>query len=296
MNRRIATRLALACALATPPVTARATLVQAFQQSGQLDLEVVGDSNSPQQGIGSNIAGTLALSNVNGPVVRATLYFANFNNNGDPHNVTFNAMALGQVGPFASDLTVAASMYAYQVDVTALVTGAGNFSYSISEVNPSQFGIPGVALAVVYQDLSAPQSTVTIIEGMQQVGETGPETEQANFTGIPAGPTDLSIFTVLDNNTASGETVSYNGNSIAGPIDQNLGLNASLLAATSTSIGNNNDQLSVTTGADHMGWVLATSVVTVPEPSAFLFVGFLLAVLLAARCSIHRRALNLTRC
>ena len=268
--------------------TGEAALVQSFQQSGNLDLELAAVAG----GNSSNVMGSLALSKVNGPVVQATLYFANFNNMGSVHSVTFNGNPLGNVSPFAQDVTVAAQTFAYQANVTAMVAGPGNYTFSISDMSVGAGGIPGVALAVVFQDLSAPQSTVTIIDGIQQVGEVGPETEQVNFTGIPSGATDLSVFTVLDDNTHTGETVKYNNVNVGGPLDQNLGLNASLISAMTTSLAGSNSA-SITSGSgvgtDHLAWMLATSVVAVPEPSALLYVFAPLLAAVAVKCVLRRR-------
>jgi len=143
--------------------------------------------------------------------------------------------------------------------VTPFVLGAMSFPFQASET-VFGLGIAGVGLVVVWQDPVEPMRTVTIIDGMKQVGESGPETESAVFTGLPSGPTQAWIFTVYDDAASSGETVSYNGSTIGGPIDGNLGLNASVLQMNTTSVAGNNT-ISVQTGSDHMGWMVAATAV-----------------------------------
>jgi hypothetical protein len=243
--------------LVLSPLAAQAALNQVYQQTGNLGLELTGvaGQNMPQ------VTGMLTLATLppTATVQRATLYASQNNNGTNPLTATFGGAPLGPVGPSASDATFV-TLYTYQWDVTFLfIPGVSSYSFQVSETVPGQ-GIAGVALSVVWQDAGEPTRTVTLVEGMKQVGETGPETESFAFTALPAGPTTAWIFTVYDDAAASGEIVSYNGGPIGGPIDGNLGLNASVLQMSATSVSGNNT-ISIQTGADHMGWMLAATAV-----------------------------------
>ena len=247
--------------------TVRAGIVQSFQQTGNIGLEIAAAAG----GNNSLVTGSLTLSQVvPGPVLKATLYANDWSGgpgSGGPLDLIFAGIPAGTNGPFNSDVALT-TLYSYQWDVSSIVGGPGTFNYAIGQSSPG-FQISGLALAVVYADPSAPKTTVTILEGAKQIGESGAETESANFTGLPAGATSLSVFTISDDTTGTGEAVQYNGNSVGGPIDANLGFNASLLTMSSTSLAGSNT-VSISTGSDHMGWLLATSAVSVPEPSTLM--------------------------
>jgi hypothetical protein len=70
---------------------------------------------------------------------------------------------------------------------------------------------------------------------------------------------------------SSGEVVSYNGAAVGGPLDENLGLGASVLQMGTTSIPGT-DLVSITTGLDHFGWLLAATRVSAPGAPTLLFV------------------------
>lgn len=245
--------VALPFASSTP---VRAALLQTYQQSGNLGLEVTGVAGQNNPFVGGNL--TLGSYPATAVVQKATLYASQTNNGMNPLTATFNGVPLGAVGPTASDMAFT-TLYTYQWDVTMFLFGTTVFPFLVSETMPG-LGIAGVGLVVVWQDPSEPMRTVTIIDGMKQVGESGPETESVTFTGLPAGPTVAWTFTVYDDAAASGETVSYNGSAIGGPVDGNLGLNASVLQMNTTSVSGNNT-LAIQTGADHMGWMVAATAV-----------------------------------
>ena len=86
---------------------------------------------------------------------------------------------------------------------------------------------------------------------------------------MPAGSTTVWVFTT-DDDATSGETVSYNSANIGGPINGNLGLNASVLKMTGVSVSGSNT-LSISTSADHLTWVLGATAVdqsTVPTSNS----------------------------
>jgi len=168
------------------------------------------------------------------------------------------------------------------------------FLFNIQSSN-QQSQLQAAALFIVWSDPSAPTSTVTIVDGAKQVGElTGAsppmsDTESISFTGLPAGATALSLFTVSDDNFGTGEMVQYNGGTDHGPLDGALNNSATLLTFNDTSTAGSNT-LSITSSQDWFGWIASASVVTpsvtaVPEPGslALMMMGTL------AMVSVHRR-------
>lgn len=241
-------------------------LAQTFQQTGTLGLEVAGVAG----GNFSVVTGPLVLNSVppGAVVVQATLYTSGNSNPSGLHAV-FNGVTLGTIGPSASDAHFL-TLYTYRWNVTNFVTPpSGPFNFTITE-SLAGLGIAGVTLVVVWSDPAAAIRTITIVEGMQQVGEAGPETESATFTGLPGGATTAWLFTVYDDASASGEVVAYNGTAIGGPIDQGLGFSATLLQLSATSVSGNNT-LAITTGSDHMGWMIAATAVDIPPTGALPF-------------------------
>ncbi len=238
---------------------AHAELVTSFQQTGNLALEIAAAAggNSPVA------SGTLLLSRLpaTAAVVKATLYASQVNNGVGLH-ATFAGTNLGTVGPAASD-SVNQVFYTYQWDVSAyLVPGVTSYTYSVNQGN----NIAGVALAIVWEDINEPTRIVAVVDGMQQVGENGTETESTDIENLGHGKTKVSLFTVLDDTINTGETVAYNDSIIGGPIDRNLGILASLLELDSDSLTGSN-RISIWTNTDHMGWMIAGIEVTMPPVS-----------------------------
>lgn len=239
--------------------SAHADLVTSFQQTGNLALEIAAAAG------GNSVvaSGTMVLSRLpaTAAVVKATLYASQINNGVGLH-ATFAGANMGTVGPAASD-SENQVFYAYQWDVTArMVPGVTSYTYAVNQGTT----IAGVALAVVWEDINEPARMVTIVDGMRQVGENGTETESADIENLGHGKTKVSIFTVLDDTINTGETVAYNGSVIGGPIDRNLGVLASLLELDGNSI-NGSNRISIWTGTDHMGWMVAGIEVTMPSVS-----------------------------
>lgn len=227
--------------------------------------------------------GSLNLSNISpGVPVKAFFYATDWQSGGAQITGTFNGFPL-MAPSIASDTTLPGISYTHRWDVTTAIVGTGNYGYSLTGLGPvanpsfpTGSTISGVGLAVVYNDFSAsPNTIVTIMDGSKQLGEglVVPETETIQFMNLTPGHTTIYNFTVFDDNADTGETVTYNANTIGGPIDQSLGFNATLLKMTGTSIaGNNSMSLSngpATPNVDHMVWVVAASIV-VPEPSSAL--------------------------
>jgi hypothetical protein len=85
------------------------------------------------------------------------------------------------------------------------------------------------------------------------------------FTLLPAGNTSVWVFTT-DDDATPGETVSYNASTIGGPLNGNLGLNASVLQMSGVSVIGSNT-LAISTINDHLTWILGATAVdhsTVP--------------------------------
>jgi len=256
MPRLIPTIL-LGLVLASP--SADAAMSTAFQQTGNLALEVAGAAG----GISTVASGTLSLSRLpaTATVVKASLYASQVNN-GVSLQAQFAGTNLGAVGPAASD-SAAQILYNYRWDVTSLlVPGTLDYSFKVSLGN----SVAGVALAVIWQDVNEPTRMVTLIEGMQQIGNVAFETESLQLQNQGPGDAEVCIFTVLDDAINSGETIDYNGGFIGGPIDQNLGYLSSLLVLNATSQSGDNT-LSIHTLTDQMGWMLAGVSVTMPPVS-----------------------------
>jgi hypothetical protein len=108
-------------------------------------------------GMRGNGNGSIAVSDVTGPVARAMLYWNGPTNSSDPAAnaaVTFNGTPVAgtNIG-FASDNCWSfQNSQSYQADVTALVTGNG--TYSLSDFNkPPDVEINGASLVVFYNDI-----------------------------------------------------------------------------------------------------------------------------------------------
>ena len=251
----------LALALLLPATQASAALNSTFQQTGNLGIEIVAAAggNTPIT------SGTLMVNSIpiGAIIVRATLHASEVNN---PFglNATFNGTSVSPTGSPVSDGAFI-TMYEYCWDVKPLITaGPGSYNFHVGQAVPASNQIAVVALVVVWQAPTEPNRTIAILDGMKQVGESGAETESATFNSLPAGPTTAWVVTSGDDNGATGETVAYNGTNIGGPLDGGLGMSASLLQMSTTSQSGSNT-MAITTGLDHMGWMIAAVSVT---PSA----------------------------
>lgn len=246
------------------PVPAFAALTNTFQQSGNIGIEVAADSggNTPLT------SGTLTISTIppGAIILRATVHASEVNNPSGL-NLTFAGNSVGPLGGPASDAAFI-TMYEYSWNVAPYVIGAPNsYSFSVGQLFPASNQIAVVALVVVWRHPNEPNRTIAIFDGMKQVGENGPETESVVFGSLPAGATTAWVVTSGDDNAASGETVSYNGSTIGGPLDEGLGMSGSLLQMSTTSMSGNNT-MAITTGADKMGWMIAAvSVTPAPTPT-----------------------------
>ena len=261
-SRKMTLFLILVAVGVQAPTVSHGGMSQSYQGTGNLGMEVTGVAG----GNVSVASGTLTLtSNIPGgaQIVFATLY-ASQTNQGTSLDAVFAGNNLGSTGPTGVDVQQL-GMYSYHWPITPqfIVPGVQSYSFTIGQGTLSAAPIAGVALAVVWQDGTEPTRTVTIMDGMQQVGELGAETETVSFTSSTPGATDIYVFTVNDDNLSSGETLTYNSTSIMGPLDRNLGFDASLLIRNGTSVAGTNS-LSVNTIGDHMGWMIGATEITWP--------------------------------
>ncbi len=293
--KRIALVVAAWPALFLSPSVASAGLMQSFQQTGQLGVEFVAAAGGNFSFIQN---GSFNLNQITAPATKAFFYAADFNNGGANIDLTFNNVPMAPA-VITNDAQVNGTMFGYRWDVTNFVLGPGNYSYDVGQTTNGNI-ITSVGLVVVYQTGIGPNTTATILDGIEQIGinNIGLDSKSYNFNNLPAGSTDVWTLTGYDSiNTIpippveTGETIDYNGTTIGGPIDQFLGFNASLLQMTGTSMTGTNI-LKVTTGpstgpmtVDHFGMISAVTLVTVPEPVSglLLLLGMIGCGILASR-------------
>jgi hypothetical protein len=251
------------------PHPAPAGFMQSYQATGNLGLDVSAVDNTGAPMV-DRISGTFMLSQVPiGATIQKAFVYTNDWMGG---NLTLTLNTIGQPGPGTfTDMTSVLTLTSYRWDVTTFLQMQPVLPYAFSiQSSNSQSQIAGAALFVVWQDPSAPLSTVTVVDGARIVGETAPmvDTESATFNGLPAGLTSLSLFTVSDDMFGTGETVRFNGGPDHGPLDGNLGSVASLLQFSETSQAGNNT-VSISSGNDIFGWLTSAAVTPVPEPASF---------------------------
>jgi hypothetical protein len=248
---------------------AAAGFSQVYQATGHLGLEITGAASLNPPGTGSV---TLSSSTLGAVIQKAYFYTTQVNNTLGMQG-TFGGAPLqpAVAGPHASDAQLI-TLSTYRWDVTpVIVPGLNTYSFSLLDASNGPVTPAGVGLAVIWSGASEPLRTVTLVDGVQQVGESGAETESLTFTGLPAGSTTVWVFTT-DDDASLGETVVYNSSNIGGPLVGNLGLNASVLQMSGTSVSGANT-LSISTLADHLTWVLGATAVTLPpvgvQPSSW---------------------------
>ena len=237
------------------PSVSMAAFTKTYQATGRLHLEVVGAA-----GLALPATGTLTLATAPlGTIKKAYLYATQTNNTGGLSG-SFGGPPLPIASPHASEaLLITLTTYRWDV-TTRIIPGVASYGFTILDALGMPVSVAGVGLAVVWENAGTePIRTVTIVDGVKQVGESGAETESMTFTLLPAGSTTVWVFTT-DDDASTGETVTYNSSNIGGPLVGNLGLNASVLQMTGTSVFGPNT-LSISTGSDHLTWVLgATSI------------------------------------
>lgn len=259
---RFLTTAIVALLLAALPATSESAFNQSYQATGNLHLEVTGVA-----GLVPPASGTLTLATIPSGTIKKAFLYATQTNNATAMKGTFAGVPLPTVGPLASEALLI-TLSTYRWDVTAnVMAGVNSYMFTLLDGLSVPVPVAGVALVVVWEDASTqPTRTVTIVDGVKQVGESGAETELMTFATVPAGSTDVWVFTT-DDDASLGETIHYNGTNIGGPLVGNLGLNASVLKMNGFSVIGP-DTLSITTQTDHLTWVLgATAVKPVPVPT-----------------------------
>jgi hypothetical protein len=263
---------------------------QSYTATGQLGMEVTAVSNLA--GALPSLSSTFNVTQIpaGAMIQKAFVYAGDWNNGGANLDLVFGASPT--LGPMSiqSD-AVFATLYGYRWDVTNWVLNMAPAAYNFTiGANTSGNQIPGAALVVVWSHPLAATSTVAIVDGALQVGENTPtlsDTEMMTFTGLPAKTTRLHLFTMSDDMMGTNEVVDYNGTSVGGPIDENLGLGASLTSLYNlTSLSPANNVVSVTSTADHFGWIVTAALVPEPASATLLLLGL---PILAAWRGVHRR-------
>jgi hypothetical protein len=295
MARSRAWALASFTSLALLVSSARGASLQGYTATGQLGMEVEGYSSFV--GALPFLSGTFNVSQIpiGATVQKAFVYTGDWNNSGVPLDLKFGVSTNIPALPNNNDITGFFSLYGYRWDVTAFVVNANmsyNFTIGLDQLGNAQGNqIPAAALAVVWSDPTALSSTVAFVDGALQVGENTPtvtDTESMTFSGLPAGSTALNLFTISDDATGTGEVIKYNSLPVGGPIDANLGQGGSVI-----SIGNiasqspANNVVSVTSSADHFGWIF--SAVLVPEPGTATLISLAIPLLAFAAWRRARR-------
>ena len=235
------------------PYASMAGFTQTYQATGKLHLEVTGAA-----GLSLPAADTLTLTNAPSGTIKQAYFYATQTNNTLGLSGTFGMGMLPTTSPYMSEaLLITLSTYRWDV-TTNIIPGVTKYAFSVLDGLGMPVSVAGVGLVVVWEDTSTePVRTVTIVDGVKQVGESGAETESMTFTSVPSGSTTVWVFTT-DDDSSLGETVIYNSSTIGGPLVGNLGLNASVLQMTGVSVSGA-DTLSISTVSDHLTWVLGAT-------------------------------------
>ncbi|GMV27675.1 MAG: hypothetical protein AMXMBFR58_37060 [Phycisphaerae bacterium] len=196
---------------------------------------------------------------------------------GASQSLIFNGNGMGSTTAYATSPSSSGDVFDYRWDVTGQITGNGFYSFDVS--GGSQIYM--ASLYVVYSHASLPAGSVHTYEGAEHVGE-GHTTDSYSFnlTGAAAGPAYFQIVTQADDTATSGEKIFYNGFQVGGPIDQNLGPNASMISSPVVNNGVS-ETISIDTFGDWFGLHVALVTTTIPAPGSLALVG--LAGLAAAR-------------
>ena len=240
------------------PRPSMATFLQTYQATGNLQL-VVGGAAS----LGLPAMGTITLGSAPLGIIKKAYLYATQTNNTLGMSATFGGAPLLMAAPYDTEALLI-TISTYRWDVTAMIIpGVTSYSIAFLDGMGMHTPVPGTALVVVWEDVATePTRTVTIVDGVKQVGENGAETESMIFSTLPPGNTAVWVFTT-DDDASTGETISYASSTIGGPLVGNLGLNASVVKMSGTS-GSGSNTLSISTSTDHFSWVLGATAVDVP--------------------------------
>lgn len=275
------------------PGVACAQLTPAFQMSGNLGYELVGFGQPGMPFVQQN---SVALSmNVPGGAtpVLGFIYtndYLGLNPMGQPIgggwiDISVTGLQGGgttnflNVQPFASGPATTPVTWSYGVPLAPnQLTVGPNAPYSISAQASAMFGnsnqMHGAGLLAIYQSPLLPMTTLTVYHGVEVLGNQGVNMQSVIFAQqsamIGAGSGTLSVLTFGDDSFNSGETIDFNGTTIATNIDGNLGNGggASIFNLSVTTVGGGQDQATITTQGDLFGWHLAVLQSPVPTPGS----------------------------
>jgi hypothetical protein len=212
-------------------------------------------------------------------ILAAYVHTNDWFNGGSAHDLTFNGNGMGAVTAWESSSSTSGDIYDYRWDVTSQISGNGLYSFNVT--GGSQIYM--ASLHVVYSHASLPTGSVHTYEGAEHVGE-GHTTDSYSFNlaNAAAGPAYFQMVTQADDTGTTGEQIFYNGNLVGGPIDQNLGPNASMVSSPVVNNGVN-ETISINTYGDWFGMHVALVTTTIPAP------GMLAAAPIAALAAFRRR-------
>ncbi len=200
--------------------TASANPVSYFETQYNTDWAVAGVGGL--RGLGT---GTVSLSGVAGPVTRAYLYWHGPTNSTDPNvnaNVTFqgNAISGTNIGFSQDNYWGYLNSQAYRADVTAFVSGNGN--YSVANMIKPSAEINGVTLLVFSNDGNSANNRDLVIFDGNDANFSNPYDTlgwSASLNGINySSGTANALLCVSDGQTWNDEDVLLNGLTLlAGP-------------------------------------------------------------------------------
>lgn len=232
-------------------------LTTSFTLDGNVGVEVA----AFPAGFASMPSGTLTLSSIpaGATINHAALYAINYFASVTP-SATFAGTSLGSTSAFDTSAFGGLTTYKWNVPI-GLITGNGGFSASATGLSNNY----GLALVVVFSHPSLPLGRVIVNDGATNLNGDSPNAASTAFSLASGGTGTLWIHTGADNAGQSGEVISFNGSTIGGPIDANLGEFASLFQFSVTTVaGTNTAHISALSG-DHFGWDLAVLSTTIPE-------------------------------
>jgi hypothetical protein len=221
-------------------------LQTSFKLTGRVGVTIAGiaydDTADPK--------GNFAVTDVpaGATIVKALLYLTDWHAN--TASVTFQDASFPAAAPLTTDPGGGLTLGVFRFDVTPQVTGNGSYHYKALGIAETY----GSALVVVYQKPTLKRNTLWINDGAESMASTSSDTV---FNGGPkrARTGTLWIFTQADN-LPSGETISFNGTVVGGPLDGSIGHWASLLKLDAPGLVKTN-HATITTGDDWFGWHLA---------------------------------------
>ena len=202
----------------------------------------------------SNPSGTVVEDSIpnNSTVIYAYFATMGWHRSILPASAVFNGHQLPSVQPAANDSTPDYQLSFYKWDVTSMVTGNGSYSFSLFNLSQCYVAF----LVIVYENAEMPTVLAVVNDGSEALQQASSTTA---FTGLPPGNGLIKILTQAGNIGQTGESISFNGQLLAGPGDIfccNIGDHADYFEFNQTNVIGN-DSLTLTTGSDFIGIHLA---------------------------------------